>query len=152
VDCEGQLIIANRAAAELRVDLQTIADAYHGKTSEVRLVDRTGAARLVAIQGKSRDGRRVVALRDLTEQREREDGRRQLRRIDSLGYVTASVVHDFNNLLTPIVCNSAALADQLDPASPAGEMAADVHGAAERAVQLVRQVLALARRPSCQSQ
>jgi nitrogen-specific signal transduction histidine kinase/ActR/RegA family two-component response regulator len=70
----------------------------------------------------------------------------RLRRVESLGYLTASVIHDFNNLLTPMVCLSAMLARELEKGTRAGDMAAEIRETAERAAGLVRQMLSFVRR------
>jgi nitrogen-specific signal transduction histidine kinase len=70
----------------------------------------------------------------------------RLRRVESLGYLTASVIHDFNNLLTPMVCLSAMLTRELEKGSRAGDMAAEIRETAERAAGLVRQMLSFVRR------
>jgi CheY-like chemotaxis protein len=71
---------------------------------------------------------------------------RQLRRLADLGYLTASVVHDFNNLLTAILCSIELLErDVADRQSPS-ELARDIRDAAERATGLTRRVLAFLRK------
>jgi nitrogen-specific signal transduction histidine kinase/CheY-like chemotaxis protein len=78
--------------------------------------------------------------------REMETELAHLRRVESLGYLTASVIHDFNNLLTPMVCLSAMLTHELDKGTLAGEMAAELRETAERAAGLARQMLSFVRR------
>jgi nitrogen-specific signal transduction histidine kinase/ActR/RegA family two-component response regulator len=69
-----------------------------------------------------------------------------LRRVESLGYLTASVIHDFNNLLTPMVCLSAMLTRELEKGTLASEMAVELLETAERAAGLARQMLSSVRR------
>src|ERR1700722_14427267 len=78
--------------------------------------------------------------------REMEAELAHLRRVESLGYLTVSVIHDFNNLLTPMVCVSAMLTHELDKTPLAGEMAAELRDTAERAAGLARQMLSFVRR------
>jgi nitrogen-specific signal transduction histidine kinase/ActR/RegA family two-component response regulator len=86
-------------------------------------------------------------LEDLREQkRQLEEELDRLKRVESLGYLTASVIHDFNNLLTPLVCLSAMLTRELDKGSAAREMAAEMRETSERAAGLVRQMLSFVRR------
>ena len=76
-----------------------------------------------------------------------EDALSHYRRVESLGYLTASVIHDFNNLLSPIVSASELLADELPRGSRARKMmASEIRMAAERAAGLVRELMRLARR------
>jgi two-component system, cell cycle sensor histidine kinase and response regulator CckA len=87
----------------------------------------------------------VVVVRDMTERRTLEEEVRQLRRMQSLGFITASVIHDFNNLMVPIRCLSELLSKELAAQSPAAGLAAEVRFAAERAASLVRDVHVLTR-------
>lgn len=163
VDDVGRLLLANRAARETcaqlvdllenddagRMELvQLLADvrALGEAQGEARLRDREGRARHLAMRAR-RVGhdRAQVVLRDVTEHRELEAELSQLRRVESLGLLTASVVHDFNNMLTPIVCLSAVLANELGPDTRSGGLAKEIRATAERAARLVRQVLSFAR-------
>jgi signal transduction histidine kinase len=165
-DAQGEIVVANAAAraiqgvapgrpfslpGALETDLTRFRAELRSKgraTSELRLTDTPGSARDVVIDGLVHDGYDVIVVRDVSERRKSEEELRHLRRIDSLGYLTASVVHDFNNLLTPIVCLSALLERGLTTTESASEMVRDVRVAAERAATLVRQLLAFARRDS----
>jgi two-component system, cell cycle sensor histidine kinase and response regulator CckA len=69
----------------------------------------------------------------------------QLSRMDSLGLLTASLIHDLNNLLAPIVVCSSEIRSELGPSSSAGRLAADIAAVAGRAASLVRDVLTFAR-------
>ncbi|HBP76331.1 MAG TPA: hybrid sensor histidine kinase/response regulator, partial [Alcanivorax sp.] len=60
--------------------------------------------------------------------------------------MTGGVAHDFNNLLTVILGNSELLEEQLEEASPLQASAGLIRGAAERAAELTRRLLAFARR------
>jgi PAS domain S-box-containing protein len=84
-------------------------------------------------------------IRDLTQQRAREEQIRQLQRMDAIGRLTGGVAHDFNNLLAIIQGNSELLRRHLEDGSEDAEMADDVIGAADRGAELVRRLLAFAR-------
>jgi signal transduction histidine kinase/CheY-like chemotaxis protein len=158
------LVLANRAAREmttvalerlfdgdapwsedvalLRSDLRT-----HGAAaSEITVPTKRGASRTVVLEGVVHGSYSVITVRDVTEPRSVDAEIRRLRQIESVGQLTASVVHDFNNLLTPIACLSALLERSVMEESRALELARDIRSAAERASTLVRQVLTLARR------
>lgn len=79
------------------------------------------------------------------ERRDLEHRLAQRQRLESLGLLAGGVAHDFNNLLT-VVLNSAQLLalDPLTPAQEADRLA--IHGAAVRAAELTRQLLAMGRR------
>jgi signal transduction histidine kinase len=164
VDPARRIIDANRAARELNIDLAAVlgadADADSallelfsscvatGRASiELRLADRDGDARVFELEMVAL-GRHihVLVLRDAGRRRELESEIAHLRRIDSLGFLTASVVHDFNNMLTPMLYLSEALTSELEPASRPWRFARDLHSAAQRATAVVRQLLAFARR------
>jgi PAS domain S-box-containing protein len=84
-------------------------------------------------------------IRDLTQQRTRDEQIRQLQRMDAIGRLTGGVAHDFNNLLAIIHGNSELLRRRLENGSEDAEMADDVIGAADRGAELVRRLLAFAR-------
>ena len=157
VDGAGRLFFSNRAARELGVEanlapiLRSIgadSDDAGGATREVAIADRRGTPRRVRIAVSDLgDGLRVLALHDVTEQAQERDELAQLRRVESVGIVAAGAIHDFNNLLTPILCSSALLSSELDASSRAGEMAREICSAAERAALVSRQILRVARRP-----
>ena len=118
----------------------------HGRASlELQRVIEQGGVGQFVLAGILVGSYTVVVLRDLTERRTLEEEVRQLRRIQSLGLITAGVIHDFNNLMVPIRCLSELLSKELDPGSPAGGLATEVRFAAERAASLVRDVHALTR-------
>jgi signal transduction histidine kinase len=151
VGARGDLA-ANPAARELcGADIERVlAQARAGRAGqvggavEVRVHDAHGRARWIAVEARSVEHLEVFFLRDVTRRRALEDELKQSMKTESIGFVTASVVHDFNNLLTPILCLSSALAEQLD-GSPRG-LAQQIRAAAERAAGLVRRLLAFARR------
>jgi two-component system, cell cycle sensor histidine kinase and response regulator CckA len=164
VDGEGRWLHANRAAkdhnqpvaralgtelteggdfADLAAALRTNGHA----TVETRLRDATGAWRHFHLKGtRIAPDRFAIFARDVSERCELEAEVAELRRVGSLGYLTTSVVHDFNNLLTPIVCLSAVLTHEVEKGSRAGEMAAELRETAERAASLARQILSFVRR------
>jgi CheY-like chemotaxis protein len=70
---------------------------------------------------------------------------RELRRLRARERQTASMVHDFNNLLTAITCSSALLRRDVEPGGRAASMVHEIRDAADRAVALVRRMLAASR-------
>jgi signal transduction histidine kinase len=66
-------------------------------------------------------------------------------RVEALGLMTARIVHDLNNLLTPILLLSRDLAEELEQGGLRGTLARDIESAAARAASLVKNVLAYAR-------
>lgn len=90
----------------------------------------------------------LVTVRDLFDRRAMEEEIRRFQRVESLGLLTASLVHDLNNLLTPILYSSRDLVQELDAESRLGTMAAELESAALRAASMVRGVLTVARSKS----
>jgi signal transduction histidine kinase len=120
----------------------------HGHAAtEVAIPPRRGGdARTLVLEGIMHGEYNVILIRDVTEPRSVDAEIRRLRQMESVGQLTASVVHDFNNLLTPIACLSALLERSVVEDEGRVELARDIRAAAERASTLVRQVLTLARR------
>jgi two-component system, cell cycle sensor histidine kinase and response regulator CckA len=114
-------------------------------TLELQRPMKKGGVGQFVLKGVQIGGHAVVIARDLTERRTLDEEVRQLRRMQSLGFVTASVIHDFNNLMVPIRCLSELLSKQLQAESSAAALLAEVRFAAERAASLVRDVHVLAR-------
>jgi two-component system cell cycle sensor histidine kinase/response regulator CckA len=103
------------------------------------------AARVIAIEGRTAAGLYVLTLRDITEQRARENELRSLQRVETAGHFALGLAHDMNNLLTPILCLTEHLESDL-PQGSARAMVHDIRSAAERAAGLTRQTLRLVRR------
>jgi PAS domain S-box-containing protein len=96
---------------------------------------------------------RIVIAEDVTERERLERQLRLSQRMESLGQLAGGVAHDFNNLLGVIINYAAFVKEQVVP-SPAGDPirweqvvgdVAQIEAAAERARQLVHQLLAFAR-------
>jgi PAS domain S-box-containing protein len=83
---------------------------------------------------------------DVTEKKRSEELLRSTERLESLGLLAGGVAHDFSNLLTPIVGNVELLLARLPEESPLAERARAIRTAAERASELVRQLLVYAGR------
>jgi signal transduction histidine kinase/CheY-like chemotaxis protein len=163
LDEHGRVVAKNRAARELAgvdVDALFAAASAHATElatfrAELRMrgraraeltLEAAGGVRQLVLNASAQGAHDVVMLCDATERRAMEEELRHLRRVESLGFLTASIVHDFNNLLTPIVGYSSLL--EGGPGPRIAESAREIRGAAERATVLVRQMLAFVRRAS----
>jgi two-component system, cell cycle sensor histidine kinase and response regulator CckA len=163
LDREGAVLEANRAALSHPCDVRGLFEVNArergpvlqlldelrtaGKSSaEITCVarDGQGGQRVLLFTGVAIEGCSVVLVRDMTAQHALEGEVRELRALASLGLATASVVHDLNNLLTPIYALSSLLATQLGAAEQA-TLAQEIYAAAERAARLTRTVLTAAR-------
>ncbi len=104
------------------------------------------------------DGRGGVAgmcgfIHDISELRQAEEDRSKLesqlqhaQKMQSIGQLAGGVAHDLNNLLTPILGFTAMLIAETAPRDPRAAHLASVMHAAERARDLVQQLLAFGRR------
>jgi PAS domain S-box-containing protein len=90
----------------------------------------------------------ITAIRDVTERLQMEDQLRHAQRIDAMGQLTGGLAHDFNNLLGVIIGNLDVIAARRNDAI--AEFVENALEAADRGANLVRQLLAFARRQPLQ--
>jgi signal transduction histidine kinase len=161
LDDAGKIVRANRAAralagpslasllgdGHLRDFLAQLASCGHAATT-VRSSGTFAQPQRFEIEGRVQGAHRILAIRDVTAADAMEAELDQLRRVESFGVLTASIVHDFNNLLTPIVCLSSLLSNSLVEGTSAARMAKEVRDASQQAAGLSRQLLRAARRES----
>jgi len=95
----------------------------------------------------------VAVVRDITERKRAEAEHRrleteltQLHRMESIGRLAGGMAHDFNNMLTPILSYAVMLRDDLPDGDERRVDLGEIVRSAERARDLVRQLLAFARR------
>lgn len=88
----------------------------------------------------------VLVLREVTQERRREEELQAQARLASLGQVAAGIAHDFNNLLTPIIGFAQLLKSRGDLPPDAYEMIEIISSQGERAAELVRKILDFGRR------
>ncbi len=103
--------------------------------------------RFVLIEGLDTDAPCVLATsRDLTNRVSLEEKYRQSERMETIGQLTGSIVHDFNNLLVPMLGYAGLALSQVGTEQP--ELRAQleqIRGAAEQARVLVMKLLAASR-------
>jgi PAS domain S-box-containing protein len=125
------------------------------KRWEQRMLRRDGSelwVRPSALSLVRADGSRVVLLvcEDITEKVSLEGNLRQMQKIEALGQLASGVAHDFNNILTIILTQTAwAQSDDSTPQEKAEAMR-DVLEAGRRASNLTRQLLVFSRRDTVQ--
>ncbi len=103
----------------------------------------------ITITRQMKDGKIVGLLgiaRDVTARKKLEDQIRHTQKMESIGTLATGIAHDFNNILGIIMAYTAALEHpQSDRLSKATSTAA-IMKAVQRAANLVRQILTLARK------
>jgi signal transduction histidine kinase len=101
------------------------------------------------------DGRdvRFELATDITERKRAEEEREKLQaqlaqtqKMESVGRLAGGVAHDFNNMLSVILGHTEMALDEIDPTQNAHADLQGVLGAAHRSADLVRQLLAFARK------
>jgi two-component system, cell cycle sensor histidine kinase and response regulator CckA len=91
-------------------------------------------------------GRHFTSLRDLTGRNRMEDQLRMSQKMEAVGRLAGGIAHDFNNLLAVITGYNDILHREIGPQDPRLRRVEQVRKAADRAVSLVRQLLAFSRR------
>lgn len=125
-----------------------------GKTWEGRMVNKRKDGTLYTEEAtispvRDQQGRiinYVAVKRDITEQLKLENRFRQSQRMETVGLLAGGVAHDFNNILSSIMCNAGFLARDLAPDDPKQKDVKEILAASERAAALTRQLLAFSRR------
>ena len=84
--------------------------------------------------------------RDITDQRRLESELQQAQKMDVVGRLAGGVAHDFNNLLMVISAYAELMLDSLEPENRLRENVGEIVGAARRAADLTRQLLAFGRK------
>ena len=83
--------------------------------------------------------------RDITQERVLEERLRLAQRMEAIGTLAGGIAHDFNNILSPIFGYTMLALDEVPEDSPVGEYLNHVLTAANRAKELVGQILAFSR-------
>ena len=121
-----------------------------GLELELRRLDGSAIFVQENVVGQFNDERELVELHgfllDLTEKRRLEMDLRQSQKMESIGRLAGGVAHDFNNLLTVIVAASDLALESVAPDHEVHEDLVDIRHAAERGVEVTRQLLAFSRR------
>jgi len=130
---------------------ETLAEGWNGTLQGGR---RWVVARGVLAAGHEADWSRVVLTTvDVTERRRAreeqarlEERLRHAEKLEALGRLAGGVAHDFNNILVPILGFAELSIEASPPGSPVHLNQLQVREAAQRARDLIRQILAFSRR------
>jgi PAS domain S-box-containing protein len=88
----------------------------------------------------------LVNSRDVSEQVELEKRIRQSEKLEAVGQLAGGIAHDFNNLLTVIVGNAELLRGEALMSAEGHSLISELQSAADRAADLIAQLLAFSRR------
>lgn len=120
---------------------------------EIDVINHNGTATVIEMSAVNMDWEgktaRLVTLRDISQRKELENEKHLLerrllesQRLESLGVLATTIVHDFNNLLTAIMGSAGAARLEIDPHSPVQEDFEQIEHSCERAAELCQQMLA----------
>ena len=100
-----------------------------------------------------KDGHQILTYEDITELRQAEEEREKLQaqlnqaqKMESVGRLAGGVAHDFNNMLQVILGHTELALVQIEPGQAIAADLQEIKKAAERSADLVRQLLAFARK------
>ena len=129
-------------------EIGTLTDAYNRLIESLRHHHKQVQERSVELAAAIETLREEVDAHERTETalRESEEQLRQSQKLESLGTLAGGVAHDFNNLLAVILGYAALSAADAPPGSREREDLDQIKGAAERAAELVKQLLAFSRK------
>ena len=108
-----------------------------------------------AVLLRDADGRPVEfagTLTDISEQRSLESQLIQAQKMDAIGKLTGGIAHDFNNLLAAVIGGLSLLERRADLGEEQGRILGMTKRAAEQGSELVRRLLAFARRQRLEPQ
>src|SRR5579885_2584059 len=140
---------------EIAVKLAAAADGpAHPGPVEVRLKgprDKTSVVFLSRLDGvEGGDGGLMLHFIDVTEQKNLEVQFAQSQKMQAVGQLAGGVAHDFNNLLTAMIGFCDLLLMKFRPGDPAFADIMQIKQNANRAANLVRQLLAFSRQQTLQ--
>jgi PAS domain S-box-containing protein len=81
---------------------------------------------------------------DITDLKRSQEESLARQKLESLGVLAGGVAHDFNNLLGSVIANSELVLSELPDGSPAADGVESIKTVAERAAEIVRQMMSYA--------
>jgi PAS domain S-box-containing protein len=127
----------------LRIDGHQQAEVF-----ENRMRCKDGSFRRISWTSREREGLVYVAGRDVTTEHSLSERLVRARESESVGQIVGGLAHDFNNVLTTIAGLTRLARDRMPAADPMRDDLGIVLDASRRAEGIIRQLLAVARRPS----
>ncbi|MFN0194282.1 MAG: response regulator [Aestuariivirga sp.] len=148
--------LAEAVSAEDRAVLaQALTNAFdtemHPATAEATIEGDKGRAVLfTVVRLSAADNSAVAFAMDRTENRALEVQLAQSQKMQAVGQLASGIAHDFNNVLTPIIGFADLLLAKMRPTDPSFADVMNIKQNANRAANLVRQLLAFSRRQTLQ--
>ena len=142
-------------AGELQAKREWIADLRAGRQREpieFRTTDPDGTVKTFRIEGRpvvDPDGTvhgLIATTQDVTRQRQIENQLAQSQKMEAIGALTGGMAHDFNNVLGVIIGNLDLLQRLIKADALAEEICGEARDGAVRCADLIRRLLAFARR------
>jgi two-component system, cell cycle sensor histidine kinase and response regulator CckA len=107
---------------------------------------RTWEFRLIPIKDDAGKVINTVKLgRDITTTRNLEAQLREAQKLEAIGTLAGGIAHDFNNILSPIIGYTEMVLDEMHESEPLRRDLEQVLSGANRAKELVKQILAFSR-------
>ncbi|MFA5119694.1 ATP-binding protein [Zavarzinia sp.] len=138
--------------AKASADFQQVLAGVEGASAELRfkatpaLTMRLFATRASRMQGAQEQLTRIVYMLDVSAQKALEEQFVQSQKMQAVGQLAGGIAHDFNNLLTAIIGFCDLLLTRHGPEDESFPDIMQVKQNANRAANLVRQLLAFSRR------
>ena len=117
---------------------------------ECRIRRADGKVRWIWVRGgherdsEGKANRMSGLVRDITERKRLEDRAQQFQKMETIGYLTGGMAHQFNNILAAVMMNLE-LVQTLSPGAEARELLGGMLGSCQRAADLIKQLLAFSR-------
>jgi two-component system cell cycle sensor histidine kinase/response regulator CckA len=110
----------------------------------------SGEERMAELFASAMDGKAILYLVDVSEQKSLETKFAQSQKLQAVGQLAGGVAHDFNNLLTVIIGNCEFLLMRHQAGDPSFKEINEIHQNGVRAAALVSQLLAFSRKQTMQ--
>ena len=100
---------------------------------------KTTISQIISSDGRNRNY--VTVQRDITHEVQLEAQLKQIHKMEAIGTLAGGIAHDFNNILFPIIGYTEMSLDEAPPESQLAQNLTEILQAANRARQLVKQIL-----------
>lgn len=123
-------------------------DVWRGHVSGRKKDDTPYELELTASSIRSSEGKvthYIVIGQDITRETELQEQILHLQRLEAIGRLAGGIAHDLNNILYPIIINCEMLLDDAVPGSELFKKLDEIHKAANRQKDLIKQILIFSR-------